>query len=728
MPWAVRASSALFGLALAIAIAPRLQGPAASDELAGALAQEGLNPRGPLYQWLAIVILPFAAALAAGLVIPKLRESRWALVAYCTAMASALLPLMHYGNLRHVLLHGAVGAAIVAGRRWQPRFSIEDVVLLPVLLSVYLALLDVGFGKTPAATFLRAAMIVFALRVIVRTPRALTLAPLALLFQMGWFERPVAGVVALVWVVATTLLERQAGWFAGLRGRQALTFVVYPLAFPAYVLALLGLFAPANVDFFEDGHDLLPASEMFRGEVPYRDIIPMHGVITDGGLSWLVMSTGHDSVGATLGTRRAVAALQVTALYFLTLAATGSAEMGALAALLSILFFPASATFLRPVPAIAALAAGCAAVRLRSSPWLLVAAVLCAVSFLVSIDFAIYSTLVILIASIRMRVWKIVALLAATVMVGALVFWPVLAEARVFVIGTLAPPECLRNLSAMAAFSSDPHCFSAIVWIVALVVAATGLAARPLRSGRGDAVLLIAMWVVVAGLSYVERRHFYYEAGVAPLLVAGLWRLRRRRFATALVILLVLMARPFSHVFDVATNMRRQSEIRSNAVESLPRSAGGRYADHVRRGLEAAQRFELAVGDTYYDFANAGLLYYLLQRDCPIPWLEVPLYQSAARQRGVIELLQRNPRVRSVLVSFPGDFSAIDGVSNRQRAPLVWRYVQENFEPAFSDAGVEFWRRKKVPRGTPPVIPNVSEGSGGAGGATTGRSTMLPPS
>jgi len=698
--WAIRASTAVFGLAVAVALAPRLQWAAEPGQLPGAMQAEGLSPRGPLLQWMLIVVLPFAGALAAKFVIPKLRESRWAVAGYCVAMATAPLPLMHYGNLRHVVLHGIVAGAIVAARRVQPRFSRADIVLLPVLLSTYLALLDVGFGKTPAATFLRSAMILFALRLIQRSPSAFTLAPLALLFQMGWLERPVAGSLALTWIIVTPFLARTLDQK---RLRRTLTFFVYPVAVPAYVLALLGILSPAPVDFFEDGHDLMPAAEMRRGEVPYRDILPMHGLVTDGGLSWMVFATGHDSAGAALKVRRAVSALNLSAVYFVALAVTGSAEAGVLAALLTIFLFPATSISVRTLPALFALAAASAATLRRSRVWLIVAAVLCAVSFVFSIDFAIYSTLVVLIAAVRARVWAVVASLLTLAVAAMLAFWPVLREAGNYVMGTLSPPECVRNLSAMAALSSDPHCLSAMIWLLALIASAVGLASRPLRSGRRDGALLVAMWVVVAGLSYVERRHLYYEFAVGPLLVTWLWHRRRARYATVLIVVLVILSRPFAHVFDVATTMRRQAAQPSNAIVAVPRTEGAIFEESSLRGAATAKRYldaTLQPGETYIDFANAALLYYLVNRDAPLPWMEVPLYESAQSQREVIATMETDPRIRAALIAFPGGVPAVDFIPNKVRAPLVWQYIEQNFRPGLAEDGVEVWLRNssRTPR------------------------------
>jgi hypothetical protein len=59
----------------------------------------------------------------------------------------------------------------------------------------------------------------------------------------------------------------------------------------------------------------------------------------------------------------------------------------------------------------------------------------------------------------------------------------------------------------------------------------------------------------------------------------------------------------------------------------------------------------------------------------------------------VIVALQRDRSVRAVVIEFPDGLGKIDGVANRDRAPLVWRYLESNFRLAFAENGVVIWRR-----------------------------------
>ena len=103
--------------------------------------------------------------------------------------------------------------------------------------------------------------------------------------------------------------------------------------------------------------------------------------------------------------------------------------------------------------------------------------------------------------------------------------------------------------------------------------------------------------------------------------------------------------------------------------------------------------------DTYFDFTNRGLSYFLLDKEMPVRQIEVAYYESEERQREVIDRIARNPRIVAAMVPAPeGDQSGVDMVSNTIRAPLVWKYLQENFEPDFAEGPVVFWKRRIRPQ------------------------------
>ena len=714
--WIVRASIALWGLSVAIGLMDRLQRPAAPDALPGALPAMGLDPSGPLYQFALLLLVPFLVALAAR----KLVLHGWAAWAFSATLASAPITLMHYGTLRHVVMHGLAAALIYAARRLEPRFTRADVLLVPTVFNFYFAFLDTGFGRTPAATFFRAAVVLFALRLAIgwlsksdRPGVAFAFAPLAFVLQMHWLPPMVAGVLALVWLIGTPLLLSR---FDAGKVIRAAAWTALPIAAAAYPLSLVGVNSPPTLDFFEDGHSLLPATEMARGELPYRDVVPMHGLLTDGVLDLAAMKWIRDDLGAILYSRRFLAALTATAIYTVTLAVTTSAELSLLAVFLSLAIFPAASLWPRSVVPLFALACAAAATRLRNPRWLLGAGALSAFAALFSVDLALCSFAVSLLAALRMRAVSrlfigfaavLVPVTIAIAVAGFLIDYvavtlnDVIRTGGVYVIAPLDLPHGVRTLAEMTSSISAPEPFAIMMWFVALIGASVVLARSPLRASRKDAVWLVAGWMVLAGADFVLRRHYYFAFVIAPFLVGALlalWR-RNRPAAIAFTIALVFYAKPFALVFDLSSPLRRSGGADPASwaeYTGVPRARNAIVDPLTHEALGATQRFlaTLKPNETFYDFANAATLYYVFNRPCPIRYAEVPLYESEEKQREVIAALEKDRTVKAALITFPTAYTAIDGVTSRDRAPLVWQYLEKNFVPAFDENGVVFWARR----------------------------------
>lgn len=178
-------------------------------------------------------------------------------------------------------------------------------------------------------------------------------------------------------------------------------------------------------------------------------------------------------------------------------------------------------------------------------------------------------------------------------------------------------------------------------------------------------------------------------------------RRHSKALAVALAVVVVLVAKPFSHVFDLASHFRRSAGRISGAstVEftGTDRARGALVDPGTHAALGTTQKFlrsSLRPDETFFDFASVGFLYYVFNRDCPIRYPEVATYEREEAQREVISALEKNRKVRAVLTAFPTALSEIDGVPNRDRAPLVWAYIQERFTPALEENGVVFWTRR----------------------------------
>lgn len=687
--WLIRASSAVFGFSLAVGFAPKLALRARPSEMLSALKAAGLSPTGLILQFLAAILFTAAFAMIGERVSRFLCEYRWAAISYSAALLLAPVTLMSFGNFRHILLVGVVAAAIVLLRKRDPYFTRGDVIQIPIFLACYIAFLDIDFGHTPIATFLRAAIVVFALRLIVRSADAFVFSPLALLFETRLQPAHIGAAAALLVIVGTPFVIQLTKVRISRR-------VVYPIVVFLYPLAALRMPSPIFVpNFFEDSHDVTVASEMMRGEKPYADIVPTHGLINDGVVYYLAMKSGHGSLRELLNIRVVIGTLSGVAIYFLVLAAAGVPEMALLAAFLTLLLTPGVSIWLRPSAAIFALAAAIAGTRLRSRRWFLVAGALVVVAYLVSIDFGIYSAIVALFAAFRARSLRWLALGVVAAAIPALLIFAAFGFALDFLranaellgghssyfMRPLEIPEQLRSPSLLNHLS---EALQPIVWIVALITTCAALARSPFRARRDDAPWLIGVWMVVATASFIERGNPYFNVVMTPFLFVALWMLRRhaRTLATVLFVAIVLLGEPFKHVISVIPELRAAKE-------------GPLFDPAVSASIRASQRFvnTLKPDETFVDFANSALLYALTKRDCPLRQVEVANYQSDQAQRDVIERIKRNPKIRAALITFNGSDQRVDGITNADRAPLVWAFLRQNFTPAFAEDGVVFWKR-----------------------------------
>ena len=686
MSWAIRASTALFGFSLAVALASRLQFAAQPHEPVSALKAAGYSPAGLVLQFVGGVVLTALFAIAGERVARLLRDFRSAAVSYCGVLLLAPVSLMYWGNLRHVIMLGAFAAAIVALRRRDPRFTRGDVILIPIVFSCTIAFLELGFGRTPLAAFLRAAIAILALRLLVRSADAFLLTPLALVFQLGLLT-PVAGAtLALLTIAATPFLRIRAA-----------RRVIYPIVVYLYPLAAMTLPPPTAADFFEDSHNIPVATEMLRGERPYADIIPTHGFLSDAVIDYAAMKFGVTSYRTLLETRTVLGALSAVGIYCLIFAATGRAEVGLAGVFLAFNLFSGSTLWLRPSIALFALAATVAATRLRSPRFFIAAGALSFFAYLMSIDFGVYSTVVALFAGFRMRSLRHVALGLAgaalpTLLVFALFgfaddfvrvsFVEILGGHGAYFVQPLAIPQCLRSTALL---HNLPNCLNPMLWMAALLTTCAALARTPWRGRRSDAPWLIGVWLVVAAASFVERANFHFNPAITPFVVAALWKLSRvaRPVAVSLTVAVVLLADPFRHPMIVLPELR----------QARP---GPLFDPTTVAAIEAAKRFGATLGadETFVDFSNSALLYALLGRDCPLRYVEVANYQSVEAQREVIATIERNPKVRGALIAFAGSNQRVDGIPNHERAPLVWAYLQREFTPAFDESGVVVWRRR----------------------------------
>jgi hypothetical protein len=739
----LRVCAAAWGLAIGISLYPLWLGPARPGQPAGLLTALNLDARGPLRFAGALTLLTLLLPVVLAPLLDRLAGGRrWAANVAALAMLASLWFVSMSRDVRWAAgIPLAALAVCFPLRHRDAGFSRRDVILLPVFATVFLALVD-GMPAGVNVQVIVAAAIVLAIRLALDFIRpAAGLAPalcfaaaplgIALQSQFNGFEQrhspwlPLLLAIVTPFALRLTLRDTPR---TRARLRAAIALAVYPIAAYGYSSAtsIVAADGMPRADFFEDQHHVVPAAEMLRGEKPYRDIIPPHGLLQDALLDYAALRTGPPTLGRALRTRDVITRLGAPLTYALGAAVTGSPEAGILA------FFAATLlgttiTIFRPIPAILALVFLALAMLRRSARWFAWAGGAAVLAAMTSLDFGAYAILTIIIAALRFRPRRTtfrhaaagaacaaIPLLIALVAGGILVDFVRVTLTEVVTLGpayALPPillPTALINTpfipeAAVALF--DKNALAYVMWVLIVVGLAAALSLPGRRSRAAEAMIIVAIFATLTTFSYVERHHTYWPPVAAALIVAGIFRLfrsrdvRLRALAPVAAILTLVVAQPTIHVAIVGGLRHAHGPSDPTVRElGLPRARGALFAARDAQIIDVVHRYtdaHLRPGETFFDFTNRGLLYFVLDRDCPIRQLEVAFYQPPALQREVIARIEHNPRVRFALIPHPSDPAAfVDTVPNQIRAPLVWRYLEEHFTPDHEEAGIWIWRRK----------------------------------
>ena len=722
---------AVWGLAIAIALVTLWHRPAPAGQLPGVATAINIDAHGP-FRWIAgLMLLPIVMTLAMRPIARRLASGRtWATFAVVGAVAFALWLVTVSRDPGWAL--ACVAIVIASATLLRDRdldWSRGDAVLVPTFLTIVLGLIDAVPSLRHDRVMYTAALLVFVLRVAIAfIPRsvsahlAFVLAPLGLFFQTGFLARDQRyfGWHALAIAIVTPLLVRLFVRDRGLRLRKLLVFFVYPLALYAYANAtsIATAEGKARVNLFEDGHSLLPASEYMRGERPYRDILPAHGLIEDGLFDYAAMQVSGVNVGATTKARIVIGNLCAVALYALAFAVTGSAE-GALFAVLLAFMTGTYRMNLRLLPALAALACIAAAVRRRRPRLFAYAGFIAVIAGATSLDFGFYIVATLVVACIRMKRWREAALGIACAAIPLFVvlalfgilddfvrgtFIETLSAGPAYVLNFFTPPELMArfaNFPDVFAVLLDRQTFPYLFWCAAAIFTAVTITRRPRRSL--EPLVLLGVFIVLTAISYGERHHLYFATVLSiPIVVAARRIIRSRQQLLATMVLLgaIALAGPTTHMGVLGWMRVARGPVEPDWVEitDLSRARGAYFHQKDAHAIASVQKYaalSLGPDDTFFDFTNRGIFYFLLRRDCPIREYEVAFYETEAGQREVIRRIEENPKIRAALMpSHPQSPYAVDGIPNEVRAPLVAQYLREHFEPDFEEGDVVFWKRK----------------------------------
>jgi hypothetical protein len=289
-----------------------------------------------------------------------------------------------------------------------------------------------------------------------------------------------------------------------------------------------------------------------------------------------------------------------------------------------------------------------------------------------------------------------------------------------YAIGLLRPaapwPPGLANVFATL---SDRTMFLYAFVAVAVTFCGAVLPRAPAVGALARPLLPVFAWAIAATASVAERRHIGFPFFVVPLGLllalrflrgAGGWRSSRGLLAAAALVLAIGVWRPWRVARGLAVSAAIPlPPAGALSIEEPPRARGALFpppdASAVRATADFIRSAGLSREETWLDFANATGLYFLFDRDCPIRYYEVPFYESEEAQAEVIASVERNPRVRAVLVSTGLPSEPIDGIPNAVRAPRVAAFLRSNFEPFFRRERVEFWLRRSESRASPESRP-----------------------
>ncbi len=722
-------AAAAWGFSTAVSLWRLFARAAPREQAAGFMSAHNLNAGGPAQHIVFVIAFTVVAALVGRLLADRfaaLRRSSQLAVALSLGSSLAIVTV-DPSPLFTAFLPAAMSAIFAAARKIDLRFESRDVVLIPATVVVAIAILRLTILAPPAAV-VSAVFLVMLVRIAVAliAPDDLAPATAFLLSPLGIIAEAAHALSLTVLIAALALPLLTAR--IRVRRHTLLAHIVYPTFLVAYTFALLNA-SPPFLNLYERGHDLVPAAEANLGKKYYRDVIPLHGLLSDGVIDQIAMRFFGDTAGDVLRFRFVIAALHPAAIYAVAACATGSAEAGLLAALLTIGAFPSRRGWTHVWPRtslpVLSLAAAAGATLRRSRQMLALSALLAVLAIAQSVDFGIYAVITVLITPLfwsRPRILAALRSVGIGIGAGVLILAIALAISGILVpfvvttfgeILTLGPSfgfgffdvnQCCPGMTWLSDVAVEallaPTTLPFVAWPLVLIWFAVTIGRRR-TTVRWRAVLVVAVWVIVTVMSFAARRQDYAVMLIptlAVILICSNWRRLRPGTAVLVILLCVIVSHPAWHLFRTMPEVARRPEIPPQVASvALPRVRGAVVDKSVASAIliaDATMRQTLGPHETFFDFANAPGLYYVTDRRLPIRQIQVPQYEDVRLQREVIAALERDPSVKLALMRFPEFAFTLDGVPNTKRAPLVAQYLEAHFAPAFEQDGVVFWKRR----------------------------------
>ena len=487
------------------------------------------------------------------------------------------------------------------------------------------------------------------------------------------------------------------------------------------------------VDLFETGAWLGPGSDMLAGKIPYRETFPIHGFLSDGGMDYFVWSALGDRLSLSLHFRHLLEVFLNPTLFLLTSIATGSPLLATLTIPLNV-GFSTAVMFDRPVIPLLSLATFLWAIGERPHRRrAFLAGLLGGIGFLYALDLGTFvlaaEILTLAVAGILLKddptrstassLFLGLAIVVAPFLVGLLLlgalgafvkvsFWELPRNVHaVWGLHFPAPWEVLSKWLKGEKYMIGPipvgpaigkrFYLSPVFGLLGIALALLGLRRR---EHRISALRLLA--TALACLFFFRHviARFHLAAGnalAAPVFaacVALLHRLRKTRltirrariersgWALVLIAVAIGMNGP-KRTLDIVRGALAYTE-RAKSKENLTRLTANRRGDVLVQVDQAAEvqallRFSESRAHRagpILDLTNRPALYFLLGRVNPTRFYQAPI--MAPFQDEVIRDLERSPPAFVLLTSGTW-LDAIDGRSNADRIPAVWRFVERSY-------------------------------------------------
>lgn len=508
-------------------------------------------------------------------------------------------------------------------------------------------------------------------------------------------------------------------------------------------VALLRVFASDGIhgplDLFHAGHYLSPASDALAGKTFFRDAFPFHGLAADGGLDAMAFRVA----GETLATARGLRVV-LDVLFFSAAAALFAgvlrrpARMAAGAAILLLasgaLRLPGSFPFFRTLPLLVSAAAAARYARTRRRSALVLSGGVAALGLFWSLETGLFACAAVAALCVaepwyRRDTGRIGASIAAGAGGMALVLVPAAAilaghgalgsfvrdsatvlrsTGAIWDLPSPVPRDVARAArhGAVALLRSEATRFYGPQILFGGLAALLLIRRRDRREGPRDAVLLALLVFSATGYRTALGRSSYSHtrfAMIVPSLLLAAWIpeafLRRRGAraaglagAAAAAVVFALYAELPESLRDTASKIRGFAARRNGdgmVVLPLARGGGARVPAVQAASLSGMARFaaeNLGAGETFYDFADAGALYFLLGRSNPSRFYEASILSADGWQANTIAELER-AKPRFVVVAAGQGEEAFDEVSIARRCPGLAAWIESRYPAVSAVAG-----------------------------------------